>query len=166
MKIKEHTSRHLTLKDSAGCFWLLGLFFVVIAGTFVLGLMGLFTNLHELKEWELISAWIVSLGGLSAGIWFIYSNPGTTVNFDKTTGTVTINRRGLLRNETEVHKLRDITDITIEESKDSEGDPVYRTELKFRTHKPVPLSMLWINNKPVQEENLKVIKELLRPVKE
>lgn len=162
MKIKEHTFSGLTLKDSAGCFWLVGLFIAVIAGIFLIGLMGLFSNLQEFEDWELIAAWIVSLGGFTAGVWFVYSTPGTTVSFNKNTGTVSINRRGLMRNESESYRLDEIIDITIEESKDSDGDPVYRTELKLGTQKAVPLSMIWINNKPVQEENLLVIREFLR----
>src|SRR5690606_26909245 len=129
MKTITHTSSLLVLKDSAGCFWMLGIFFVVISGTFVLGLMGMFTNLHELNTRELIAASIISLGVLSAGLWFIYSNPGTTVSFDKSTGKVTIYRRGLLRSETKDYSLDEIKDITIEKSEDSEGDYVYHIEL-------------------------------------
>lgn len=83
MKILQHTNTNLVLKDSPGCFWMLGLFFVVIAGTFVIGLMGAFTNLYELNELERAGAWFVSLSGLAGGIWFIYTNPGTRLDFDK-----------------------------------------------------------------------------------
>lgn len=161
MKIISHTSTELTLKDSAGCFWLLGLFFVIIAGIFTAGLMGLFTNLHEINAWEKLGAWVISLGGLFAGFWFIYSTPGTTVKFDKTEGSVSLNSRGLMRNETETYKLKEVRDIIIAESQDSEGDPVYQIELKLFTEKRVPLSKLWINNKPALEETVKKIKDFL-----
>lgn len=68
MKTLQHTNTNLVLKDSAGCFWILGLFFVFIAGTFIIGLLGAFYNLNELSELEKAGAWFVSLGGLAAGI--------------------------------------------------------------------------------------------------
>lgn len=138
-----------------------GLFFVIIAGIFIAGLMGLFTNLHEINDWEKLGAWVISLGGLSAGIWFIYTTPGTKVKFDKTEGSVSINSRGLMRNETETYKLNELRDLIIAESQDSEGDPVYHIELKLKTEKRVPLSKLWINNKPVLEDTVAKIKEFL-----
>jgi len=82
MKIIQHTNTNLVLKDSAGCFWLLGLFFVVIAGTFVIGLLGAFYNLYEINELQNAGAWFISLSGLAAGIWLIYSNPGARLIFD------------------------------------------------------------------------------------
>ncbi len=83
MKITQHTTTNLIVKDSAGCLWLFGLFFVAIAGTFVIGLMGAFNNLHELNQLEQTAAWIVSLAGVAAGIWIIYSNPVIKTDFDK-----------------------------------------------------------------------------------
>jgi hypothetical protein len=83
MKITQHTTTNLIIKDSAGCLWLFGLFFVVVAGTFVIGLMGAFNNLHELNQLEQAAAWFVSLAGVAAGIWIIYSNPAIKTDFDK-----------------------------------------------------------------------------------
>ena len=82
MKVIQQTTNNLILKDSAGCFWMLGLFFVVIAGTFIIGLLGAFYNLNEITEPERAGAWFISLSGLAAGIWLIYSNPGARLIFD------------------------------------------------------------------------------------
>ena len=162
MNIIHQTKTNLVLKDSAGCFWMLGLFFVVIAGTFVIGLMGVFTNLYELNELERSGAWIVSLSGLAAGIWFIYSNPGTRLNFDKSENLLTIQRRGLMRNEIEKYRLDDIADFKLVESKDTDGDPVYRIELQLKSENKASLTELWINNKEGLQKDIDCIKNFLR----
>jgi len=140
---------------------MLGLFFVVIAGTFVIGLMGAFTNLYELNELERSGAWIVSLSGLAAGIWFIYSNPGTRLNFDKSENLLTIQRRGLMRNEIEKYRLDDIADFKLVESKDTDGDPVYRIELQLKSENKASLTELWINNKEGLQKDIDCIKNFL-----
>lgn len=150
------------LKDSPGCFWILGLFFVVIAGTFVIGLLGAFYNLNELSELEKAGAWFVSLGGLAGGTWFIYSNPGTRLNFDKSENLLTIQRRGLIKNEIEKYRLNNIEDVTLIESKDTDGDPVYRVELKIKYEKNVSLTELWIHNKEGLQKDIDSIKNFLR----
>lgn len=75
MKIIQHTTTNLIVKDSSGCFLLFGLFFIVIAGSSVIGLMGAFYNLNELSQTEQNDSWFVSLAGVAAGIWIINSNP-------------------------------------------------------------------------------------------
>ena len=162
MKIIQHTNTNLVLKDSAGCFWMLGLFFVVIAGTFVIGLMGAFTNLHELNDLEKAGAWFVSLSGLAAGIWFIYSNPGTRLDFDKKGNLLTIQRRGLMRNEIEKYRLNNIEDVILIEFKDTDGDPVYRIELKLKTEKHARLTELWMHNKEGLQNIIDTIKAFLK----
>lgn len=161
MKTIKHTNTELILKDSAGCFWMLGLFFVVIAGIFIAGLSGLFHNNDQLKDWEKIVAWIISLSGFFAGIWFIYVHPDSVITINKNESIVTIHRKGLIRNDIETYMLDEIKDIIIAESSDSDGDPVFRTELSFKTGKKIPLSLLWIQNKDAQENTVKLIKEFL-----
>ncbi|MDZ7623687.1 MAG: hypothetical protein U5J96_04460 [Ignavibacteriaceae bacterium] len=162
MKILQHTNSNLVLKDSAGCFWMLGLFFVIIAGTFVIGLMGAFHNLNELNELERTGVWFISLGGLAAGIWFIYSNPGTRLDFNKTENMLTIQRRGLMRNEIEKHLLNNIEEIILVESEDSEGDPVYRIELQLKNENKTNLTELWINHKEGLQKNIDTINDFLQ----
>jgi hypothetical protein len=162
MKITEHTSTRLTLRDSAGCIWLLGFFFIVIAGTFVLGLSGLFTNLNEVTELEKLGAWVISLSGVAVGFWIIYSHPGIFIAFDKNTDTVAINRRGLLKDETETYKLSEIEDVVIDESVDSDGDPFYRVALKLTKDKQINLSSIGGHDRNVQQKNADVIKIFIK----
>jgi len=157
MKITEHTTTTLKTKDSAGCFWLFGLFFVLVAGSFVIGLMGAFNNLNELNQLEQAAAWVIALSGVAAGIWIIYSNPAIRVSFDKRENSVTIIRRSLMRNETENYPLNEIINIEIKESKDDEGDPIFSVEMKLKRERSVNLTKTWLCNK---EDLQKVVDEL------
>ncbi len=161
MKTIKHTNTKLILKDSAGCFWLLGMFFVIIAGLFIAGLSGLFHNHNQLEDWEKIVGWVISLGGFFAGVWFIYINPESIIIIIKNDNIITIYRKGLIRNEKETYELDEIKEILVEVSTDSDGDPVYRTELMLKTGKKIPLSLLWIQNKEALEKTVKLIKEFL-----
>ena len=157
MKITQHTTTNLTTKDSAGCLWLFGLFFVVVAGTFVIGLLGAFNNLHELNQLELAAAWFVSLAGVSAGVWIIYSNPVVYARFDKREGIAVINRKGFMKNETENYPLDEIINVEIKESEDDEGDPIFSVEMKLKSAKSVSLTKIWLRTK---EDLQKVVYEI------
>jgi len=162
MKIIEQTYTRLALRESAGCLWLLGFFFIAVAGTFVAGLSGLFTNLHELSELEKLGAWVVSLSGVATGIWIIYTHPGVVVNFDKSTSIATINRKGLLKNETETYKLGEIEDVMLDKTIDSEGDPFYRIALKLKTEKLVILFSTGLHDREGQQKKADLIKSFLK----
>lgn len=161
MKIIEHSSRRLTLRDSTGCLWLFGFFFIAIAGTFVVGLMGAFTNLYELNELERTAAWVVSLSGIAAGVWIIYTHPGVYARFDKSTNSLTINRKGLMKNVTETYRLNEIADVVLDETTDSDGDPFYRIALKLNRDKQVLLFSTGLHDKQTQQKNVELIKRFL-----
>ena len=161
MKITEHTAAILVTKDSAGCLWLFGLFFVLVAGTFVVGLLGAFNNLHELNQLELAAAWFVSLAGAAAGVWIIYSNPVIYSRFDKREGLVVINRRGFMKNETEKYQLTEIKNIVVVESKDSDGDPIFSVNIKLKTEKSPGLTKIWLRNKEHLEKISEEIKQFM-----
>jgi hypothetical protein len=162
MKIIQHTTTILTLRDPAGCIWLLGFFFIAVAGTFVYGLMGAFTNLYELNELERTAAWFIALSGVAAGIWIIYSHPGIYITFDKSEDTITINRKGLMKDETEIHKLSEIEDVIINESVDSDGDPFFKVELVLRDKRQINLSSIGGHDRETQQKNVELIKSFLQ----
>ena len=162
MKIIEPTSRKLILRDTAGCIWLLGLFFLAIAGTFVVGLAGAFTNLYELNVLERTAAWFVSLSGIAVGVWIIYSHPGVYARFDKSTNSLSINRKGLMKNVTETSRLSEIKDVVLDETTDSDGDHFYRIALKLNRDKQVLLFSTGLHNKETQQKNVDIIKNFLQ----
>jgi hypothetical protein len=162
LKIAEQTSSELKLTDSAGCFWIFGLFFIIMGGIFISGLLGMFHNLDELSDWEKLGAWIISLGGFLAGVYFIYQNPGSGILFDKGNNKLSITRTGLFRNQKEEYGLNEIKDIVLTKSTDTDGDPVYRVEAELKTGKLIPLSILWLQNKEVMEDKIKTIRDFLK----
>lgn len=161
MKITQHTTTNLIVKDSAGCLWLFGLFFVVVAGTFVIGLMGAFNNLNELNQLEQTAAWIVSLAGVAAGIWIIYSNPAINTDFDKIENKVLIKRIGLMRTETEHYPLKEIKDIVLNESRDDDDDPIFSVDMKLISGKTTALTKTWLRNKEELEKVVDQIKNFI-----
>lgn len=161
MKIVEQSHTDLKLTDPAGCFWLFGLFFLIVSEIFIAGLLGLFSNLDELSNPEKAAAWFVSVGVFSAGLYFIYQNPGSAVHFDKINLTFKIIRSGLFKNVRETFNLLDIDKIYLNESTDTDGDPVYKLEVKLKTGESKPLSVLWINNKEYLQNTADKINDFL-----
>lgn len=162
MKIIEHTPTKLILRDTAGCLWLLGFFFITIAGTFVIGLAGAFTNVNELSDFEKLLGWFISLSGVVAGIWVIYTHPGVHARFDKSTNSVTINRKGLMKNVNETYRLSEIADVVLDETTDSDGDPFYRIALKLNRDKQVLLFSTGLHDMKTQQKNAELIKSFLQ----
>jgi hypothetical protein len=163
MKITQHTTTSLNIKDSAGCFWLFGLFFVLVAGTFVVGMMGAFNNLHELNQLEQAAGWFISLAGVAAGIWIIYSNPAVKTDFDKREEKVIIKRISLMNTKTEQYPLKEIIDIVLNESKDNDGDPIFSVDMKLISGKTTPLTKTWLRNKEDLQKMIDEIKDFLLP---
>lgn len=161
MKITQHTTINLIVKDSTGCLWLFGLFFVVVAGTFVIGLMGAFNNPNELNQLEQAAAWFVSLAGVAAGGWFFYSNPAIKTDFDKRENKVLIKRIGLMRTETEHYQFKEIKDIILNESKDDEGDPIFSVDMKLISGKTAALTKTWLRNREELEKVVDQIKNFI-----
>jgi hypothetical protein len=162
LKIAEQNLTELKLTDSAGCLWIFGLFFVIMGGIFISGLLGLFHNLDELSNFEKLGAWIISLGGFLAGVYLIYQNPGSGILFDKGNNKLIITRTGLFRNQKEEYGLNEIKDIVLTKSTDTDGDPVYRVEAELKTGKLIPLSILWLQNKEIMEDKIKTIRDFLK----
>jgi len=162
LKIAEQNSTELKLTDSAGCLWIFGLFFIIMGGIFISGLLGMFQNLDELSNLEKLGAWIISLGGFLAGVYLIYQNPGSGILFDRGNNKLIITRTGLFRNQKEEYGLNEIKDIVLTKSTDTDGDPVYRVEAELKTGKLIPLSILWLQNKEVMEDKIKTIRDFLK----
>lgn len=126
------------------------------------GLAGLFYDLHEASELKKLGAWVISLSGLAAGFWVIYNHPGVYARFDKSTNSLSVNRKGLLKNINETYRLSEITDVVLNETTDSEGDPFYRIALIINRNKQVFLFSTGLHNKETQQKNVDLIKNFLQ----
>lgn len=103
-------------------------------------------------------------GSFSAGLYFIYQNPGSAIHFDKTNLTFTIIRSRLFKNERETFKISDIDAVFLAESKDNNGDPVYGIEANLKTGEKKPLSLLWLNNKEYLQNTADKIEDFINRV--
>jgi hypothetical protein len=161
MKINENTMSRLVLKETAGCIWIFGLFFVIISMVVIAGLLGMFTNLNETTDTAKAAAWLVSLSALSAGLWIIYSNPVIYLCFDININVISIHRRGFLRNETEEFPLNEIEDIHLIESRDSDDDPIYQVQIKLKDGNKRLLTNSGPHNREALLESIRRIQEFL-----
>jgi uncharacterized membrane protein len=160
MQIKQ-SSQHLVLRDSPGCFWLLGMLFVVIGGLFAAGSLGLFTNAHTLSLWQRLLVLVMGSIGVGVGLGVIIQAPQTVSVFDRQTQQAVITRRGLLGRTVSIYSLADITCVQIREHTDSEGSPVFQLELVLRSRQPVPLSRLWMHHRPAHEQAMSRVNDFL-----
>ena len=152
MQIKKSSPTHLTLADQPGCFWLFGLFFLLIGGVVVAGLLGLFTNLKEVSLPEKAFAWVLALSAIGVGAYIAYDSPGSRVSFDRQKGSVVIRRKGLMRKQTLQYSLLEVETIFLREGQDIDGDPVYRLTMRLRSGEEVELSWLWLHGKDKLEK--------------
>ena len=137
-----HTPDHLTVRDSPGCFWILGVFFIAVSSVFVLAPLGLFVNAAEVAPLERILAFAMGCIGVGVGIYILDSSPLSRATFDRQ--RVEIKRSGLFRRSTASYPLADIASLDIAESRDSDGDLTYQLHLTLRSGQHVPISSLWM----------------------
>jgi hypothetical protein len=161
MNLKEDNISRLVLKETAGCIWLFGLFFVVISLTVIIGLLGMFSNLNETSVLEKAAVLFISLAALAAGLWIIYINPVIYLCINKSENDITIKRRGFLRNEQEKFYLTKIAGINLVESNDTDGDTVYNIEIKLKDGKKRLITNSGPHNKEVLLATLNKIKNFL-----
>jgi hypothetical protein len=161
MQIKQ-SSQQLVLRDSPGCFWLLGMLFVVVGGLFAAGSLGLFTNAHTLSIAQRLLVLLMGSTGVGVGIGVIVQAPQTVSVFDRQMQQVVITRRGLLGRTVSRYSFPDITTLQIREHADSEGSPVFQLELVLRSQQPVPLSRLWMHQRPEHEQVMSSVQDFLR----
>ncbi len=152
----------LVLRDNPGCFWLLGLLFVGVGGLVAAGLAGAFENLDQVSPLEKALAWVLALAALGAGLWTFYRSPQSRIEVRAGDGTLTVRRRGLLRAGREVYALADVADVLLDQTSDIDGDPVHRLAMRLHGDSDlIPLSLLWLHDRPGLEQAAREIQTLL-----
>ena len=163
MKIIEHTSTSLILKDSAGRILLAALCILAIAGTTFAGLADLFiTYENKVNEYGTTLILLFSVVGLAIGGCIINDHPLVYIKLNKLIDKGTIHRIGLLKNENRVCQLSDIEDIIITESEGSEGNIFYGVAVKLKDDGLIPLSAACWEYDGSQLENANMIKRFLK----
>lgn len=147
VKQKDH---QLILTDRAGCVWLFSSLFLFVGGTILYGALGGFTNWHEVPKWQLLLAGIMGTIGFGTGIGIIHSTPFTNITLNSKSGTMLIRKRGAFKNEERLIRFAEIAEFYLVEENDSDGDPIYRVDLRLKTGEDIRLTSIM---EPVVEDN-------------
>jgi hypothetical protein len=148
----------LTLRDSPGCFYLVGFFFFVLGVLTAIIAIGSASDPAVGPIGSRILAFALGMSAIAAGLYVIYDSPGSRIIADKDALTVVILRRGLLRKERNNYLFSEIQDIHTVEKQDIDGDPVFSLRMSLIDGKEVALTNLWIHNKILLEENASRLK--------
>ncbi|HET8577741.1 MAG TPA: hypothetical protein VFO18_11620 [Methylomirabilota bacterium] len=161
MRIVDHGGT-LLLRDAPGLHWLLGLLFVGVGTVFVLGPLGLFTNAAEVAWWVRVFSGLLGAAGVATGLWVLAGSPRSTLQIDRSTGRLHLERRGLTGREASAWPITEITDVRLTEKLDDEGDPVFQVHLVLRNGAVVPVSRLWTHGRQQADAVVDRLREALR----
>lgn len=139
MRVKEK-DHQLILTDNTGCVWLFSSLFVFVGGTFVYGSMGGFSNYREVAPWVLLVSGAMGLIGLATGLGIIHATPFTTTTLNRSSRTLLISWRGLLGNSERLIRFSEIAEFHVVHERDSDGDSVYRVDMRLKTSEDIRLS--------------------------
>src|SRR5687768_13864279 len=122
--VVHETPTQLTLRDTPGCMRVLGGFFLAGGSLALYGGLGGFSNSGGLSLLERLAVLAIGLSHLLGGGWVVWGARTVRAVFDRAAGRVTIERWGLGRRSEVAYAIAELRGIVVEESKDSDGDPV------------------------------------------
>jgi len=128
----------LVVRDTPGCFWLFGLWFVA-GGVLATAMPFVATNAHELAWWERLLSAGLGLGVAGAGVYVLAEAPAIRAEFDRERDRARVVTRGLLRRTELEIRCSDVTLVELREERDSDGDATYLIRLRLRDGRAVPL---------------------------
>jgi len=149
----------ISMRDRAAPFWLLGLF-LLTGGIIGMAMpLGLANNAADLEPWERLTSLLIGMGVSTGALWWLAQNPGTMVRLDLTRRSVTVVRWGILGRRTRQLRFDQLEGVDVEESKDSDGDPMWRPVIRLRGGEAVRLSELWEHDERSVRASLAVFAE-------
>lgn len=132
----------LTLYETPGCLWFMGLFFMLVGGIFVYGALGGFADYPSQPAWILTAALLMGAGGVAAGIWIIYGAPLTKVVVDRINDEVVITKRGLFGRRESFYTFDEIRYFRLVEDRDDEGAPVWSVGMELMDGEIIKITSL------------------------
>jgi hypothetical protein len=137
----------ITLRDRAGPHWFLG-FFLLAGGLLGIAMpLGLAVDAGELEPWERLTSLFVG-GGVSAGaIWYMAQCPASEVRLDLARRMLTLTRTGLTGRQVRQLRFTELISVELAESKDSDGDPMWRPAVRVGSGEIVLISELWSHDR-------------------
>lgn len=138
----EQTENELIIKESPGCLWIFGLFFVFVGGVFVYGALGGLTNYDSQDPRLLALAFVMGSIGIAAGIWIIYRAPITKVVVDRIEQTVLMARYGLFGKQKTFYHFDEIERFCLVEEKDDEGGDIWSFGMELTSGETIKITSL------------------------
>ncbi len=135
----------VTATDTPGLHWLLGGLLATVGAVFVAATLGLADNAAGQPPGVRAFAGLAGPVGVIAGLGVIRAAPRIRTEFDTTAAEVRV-RRG--RGAVESFPLGDIEAVELDQSKDGDGNPVYRPALRLRGGGQVLLASAWMHHGP------------------
>lgn len=155
MKIIEHTSDTLLIRDCPGRILFAAFCVLAIAGACFVGLADSFTSTQNgINEYSTTLVLLFSLIGLAIGGCIIYDCRLIYTKFNKDLHTAFVHKIGILKFETSSYRLDDIEDIIITKSRRFGESCFYRVVLKLKDSRKIPISgACWLNDEEMQESS-------------
>ncbi|MFT3745966.1 MAG: hypothetical protein QM785_16980 [Pyrinomonadaceae bacterium] len=141
MKI-ERTDQTLTIKETPGCLWIFGLFFMPVGGSFVFGALGGYSNYTQLAPWILGIYLLFGLIAVTCGYWIIFKAPVTRLTINRSSETVVLKRRGIAGKVDRTFNFSEIKEFCLIEESDDEGDPIFSLGIDLVSGEEIKLSAL------------------------
>lgn len=161
MKITQ-TPNELTIQETPGCLWFIGLFFAVIGGTFVYGALGGFSNWNEVPGWQLALAFFMGATAVSIGVWAIYTAPVSKVIVDRVEDKVILKRFGLFGKRDTVYKFDEIKQFCQIEDKDDEGSPIWSFGMELNNGEMLKITSLPSHSEEYERKYIFETNEFMR----
>jgi hypothetical protein len=155
LKIMEHTSDTIVIRDCPGRILFSGLCIIAIAGAVFAGLADSYAaNKDRVNEYSTILVLLFSLTGLAIGGCIIYDHHLTYTKFNKELNTAFVQIVGILKAETGSYRLDEIEDIIILKSKGSGDNCFYKAALKLKDNRKIPISAAcWMKKQDLVESS-------------
>jgi hypothetical protein len=132
----------LILRETPGCLWLFGSFFISVSAVFVYGSLGGFTDYDRVPWWAIAASFLMGTIGISVGVWQIFLAPVTFIEIDRRRKTVVHRRRGLFGSKSDEYGFDQVKQFCAEQDLDDEGDPIWYLGLEFYGGKIVRITSM------------------------
>ncbi|MCB1022928.1 MAG: hypothetical protein KDB79_00960 [Acidobacteria bacterium] len=161
MKVEESVNT-IKISETPGCLWILGVFFVVIAGILLWGTLGGFSNWNEIETWELIATFIICVIGIAAGVWVISGGPITRVVIDRLENTVSVNKYGFFGKRSSLYRFEEVSHFCLIEDKDSDDLPIWSIGIRLTSGETIPITAMAIHAEELQQGYVFQFNEYMR----
>lgn len=141
MRLKEEFNQ-ITVQETPGCLWFVGLFFTFVGGVFVYGSLGGFADYDKQPSWQLMFAFIMGSVAVAAGIWIIYNAPVSKVVIDRLENRVSIARYGLFGKRKIAYHFDEIKHFRLIEDTDDEGSLIWSFGIELSSGELVKITSL------------------------